>query len=68
MPRIKLSTIHGTKGGEAENVVLLTDLTYAAIQSSQVDDLHRVFYVGVTRTKNNLYLIDPEDFSRAYDV
>jgi ATP-dependent exoDNAse (exonuclease V) beta subunit len=48
--------------------VLLTDLTYAAIQSSQVDDLHRVFYVGVTRTKDNLYLIDPEDFSRAYDV
>jgi len=68
VPRIKLSTIHGTKGGEAENVVLLTDLTYAAIQSSQVDDLHRVFYVGVTRTKDNLYLIDPEDFSRAYDV
>ena len=68
VPRIKLSTIHGTKGGEADNVVLFTDLTYAAIKSSQIDDLHRVFYVGVTRTKENLYLMDPDDYSRAYEV
>ena len=27
-PRIKLSTIHSAKGGEEDNVVLLTDLTY----------------------------------------
>ena len=26
-PRIELSTIHAAKGGEATNVVLLTDLT-----------------------------------------
>ena len=26
-PRIKLSTIHSVKGGEEDNVVLLTDLT-----------------------------------------
>ena len=26
-PRIKLSTIHSAKGGEEDNVVLLTDLT-----------------------------------------
>ena len=29
-PRIKLSTIHGSKGGEADNVMLLTDLTRKA--------------------------------------
>jgi superfamily I DNA/RNA helicase len=68
VPRIRLSTIHGTKGGEAENVVLMTDLTYAAMKAGNPDDLHRVFYVGVTRTKDNLYLIDPEDFSKAYDL
>jgi len=68
VPRIRLSTIHGTKGGEAENVVLMTDLTYAAMRAGNPDDLHRVFYVGVTRTKDNLYLIDPEDFSKAYDL
>ena len=26
-PRIELSTIHSVKGGEEDNVVLLTDLT-----------------------------------------
>ena len=27
-PRILLSTIHGVKGGEAQNVILLTDLSF----------------------------------------
>jgi superfamily I DNA/RNA helicase len=32
-PRITLSTIHGAKGGECENVVLLTDLSLNTIKS-----------------------------------
>lgn len=64
-PRIRLSTIHGTKGGEAENVVILPDLTAAAMDAHG-DDLHRVFYVGVTRTLQNLYILEPEDYLRAY--
>jgi DNA helicase-2/ATP-dependent DNA helicase PcrA len=64
-PRIKLSTIHGAKGGEADNVVLLTDLTRAAMDQMN-DDLHRVFYVGITRSRKNLYLLEPEDYSKAY--
>jgi DNA helicase-2/ATP-dependent DNA helicase PcrA len=66
-PRIRLSTIHGTKGGEAENVVLFLDLTAAALRTSG-DDLHRVFYVAVTRTKANLFIIEPEDYTRAYNL
>ena len=66
-PRIRLSTIHQTKGGEAESVVVFLDLTAAALKGAP-DDLHRVFYVAVTRTKQDLYLVDPEDFSRAYDL
>ena len=67
-PRIELSTIHGSKGGEADNVVLFTDLSPAAAKAAEhaPDDLHRVFYVGVTRTKQNLYLVDPEDDNRSY--
>lgn len=64
-PRIRLSTIHGTKGGEAENVVILPDLTAAALDTPG-DDLHRVFYVGVTRALQNLYILEPEDYLRAY--
>jgi len=66
-PRIRLSTIHGTKGGEADNVVLFTDLTSAAL-ATYGDDLHRVFYVAVTRTKENLHIVEPEDYLRAYDL
>lgn len=66
-PRIRLSTIHGTKGGESENVVLFLDLTAAALRTGG-DDLHRMFYVGVTRTIDNLYIIEPDDYTRAYNL
>ena len=70
MPRIKLSTIHGAKGGEAENVVVFSDLTAAADESLQIspDTLHRVFYVAVTRTKKNLYIVEPEIYQRSYNL
>ena len=67
VPRISLSTIHGAKGGEADNVVLYTDLTTAALKQMG-DDMHRVFYVGVTRTKDRLYIVEPEDATRSYPI
>jgi superfamily I DNA/RNA helicase len=60
-PRIRISTIHGAKGGEADNVLLLTDLaprTYYEMQDNP-DDEYRVFYVGVTRAKESLHLMQP---------
>lgn len=63
-PRIRISTIHGAKGAQAENVVLLTD----AISNPESkwrrnatgrDDEARVFYVGLTRAKHSLHLIQP---------
>lgn len=69
-PRITLSTIHGSKGGEADGVILYTDLSWAAIKNIQsqqeVDDLLRVFYVAVTRAKNALFLVAPEEFERSF--
>jgi DNA helicase-2/ATP-dependent DNA helicase PcrA len=58
-PRINLSTIHGAKGGEADNVMLMTDLPRKADESyfQSPDDERRVFYVGMTRTKKNLHLV-----------
>jgi len=69
-PRITVSTIHGSKGGEADNVVLFTDLSPAADNemSDNPDDMHRVFYVGVTRTRHSLFIVEPEDVSRSYDL
>ena len=61
-PRIRLSTIHAAKGGEATNVVLLTDITNRVYKNYQKnpDDENRVFYVGITRAKENLFLIEPK--------
>ena len=67
-PRIVMSTIHGAKGGEADNVLLLQDLTGAALEtfSYDPDELHRLFYTGATRAKRELHVLDPKDFDRAY--
>ena len=61
-PRIKVSTIHGAKGGEATNVVLFLNQTSNTMKASKKskakqDEEYRVWYVGVTRTIKNLYLI-----------
>ncbi|MDG2339398.1 MAG: ATP-dependent helicase [Gammaproteobacteria bacterium] len=60
-PRIRISTIHGAKGGEAENVLLFTDMARRTYDSSlsEPDDERRVFYVGATRAKESLVVVRP---------
>ena len=67
-PRIELSTIHGAKGGESQNVVLLTDLTQNTMKGYErdPDDENRLFYVGATRTKENLHIIEPKRYEKGY--
>ena len=69
-PRIQLSTIHSVKGGERNNVVLLTDLTNNTNKSfiKNPDDETRLFYVGATRTKENLHIIRPKDDYKAFPM
>jgi len=69
-PRIILSTIHGVKGGEQDNVVLLTDLSRNTQKSYEKnpDDENRLFYVGATRTKNHLHVIRPKDVYKGYKI
>lgn len=58
---IRISTIHGVKGDEADNVVLLSDVSRLVYKDMQVDEdsAHRVFYVAVTRAKKRLYIMQP---------
>ena len=57
-PRIKLSTIHAMKGGEDDNVAVYLGSTRNCVEGKHPEDEHRVFYVAVTRAKQNLYLIE----------
>ena len=69
-PKIRLSTIHGAKGGEADNVLLYLDLSGKALMEMErnPDDAYRVLYVGVTRAKENLILKMSEDSQRGWSI
>lgn len=60
VPSIRLSTIHASKGHEADRVILLTDMTQRVAETADKypDDEVRVFYVGMTRAKNHLDIVD----------
>lgn len=61
-PRIRIETIHGVKGAEEDNVMILSDISSRTMQSYErgPDHEHRVFYVGVTRAKQALHIIEPQ--------
>ena len=65
-PNIELLTLHGSKGRECENICLFPD--YGAEGQDEFinrnayedpDPEHRLFFVGITRAKENLYLMQP---------
>lgn len=61
-PRVFVGTVHSCKGAEADEVILLPDLSrqaaeaYRSAGSEGRDAVLRVFYVGVTRAKKRLVL------------
>ena len=71
--RIWTSTIHAIKGGEQDNVILCLDMgtkILKAIKKSQDkdDEEHRVWYVAVTRAKNNLYKLKARIKAKGYKL
>ena len=61
--RVQLSTIHSAKGGEATNVLLILDntktireATWTKVKTKKMKRIG-VWYVGVTRTSQNLYIM-----------
>ena len=59
VPKVQLSTIHAAKGGEADHVILLTDISRVISNEiqRQPDHERRVFYVGLTRARETLQLV-----------
>jgi len=72
-PRIKVSTIHGAKGGEATNVVLFLNQTLNTMKAAKKsvtkqDEEYRVWYVAVTRTIQKLYLIKCNNRQKEFKI
>ena len=71
--RIKVSTIHGAKGGEATNVVLFLNQTTNTIKGAKKsqakeEEEFRVWYVGITRTMENLFLIKCKNKMKEFKI
>jgi DNA helicase II / ATP-dependent DNA helicase PcrA len=61
--KIRVGTVHSVKGMEADNVALLTTVSKRVEQGrddcqEQHDEECRIAYVGVTRARRNLYVIN----------
>lgn len=68
-PRIYVGTVHSVKGGEADNVVVLPNMTQRTWDDFErvPDDEHRTFYVAATRAKTRLFLASPTS-PRSYSL
>lgn len=64
--RVRISTIHGAKGAEADNVLLTTDMSRRCFEAwdTKPDPETRVWYVGLTRSRNEINILRPR--SRYY--
>jgi superfamily I DNA/RNA helicase len=60
MPRIHVSTVHTVKGGEADNVIIISDVSYKTYQHIDDDDENRIAYVAVTRARKTLQIVLPQ--------
>ena len=71
--RIRVSTIHSIKGGEEDNVILFMHQG-SRIQKSikrsleKQDEEHRVWYVAITRARNNLYKLKTKNKLTEYNI
>lgn len=62
--RVLLSTIHGVKGMEFENVFLINcnedTMPHSSSKEENIEEERRLFYVGITRAIDNLFLFVPK--------
>lgn len=62
---VVLSTIHGVKGMEFKNVYIINaceeTIPHASSIKDNIEEERRLFYVGITRAIDNLYLFSPRN-------
>ena len=69
-PKVVVGTIHSVKGGQADVVYLLPDLSIEGgrtmAKADGEDNITRLFYVGMTRAREELHVCQPVPGSRAF--
>jgi len=69
-PRVRVSTIHGSKGGEADHVIVMKEMASRTHREMTTGGQHaaedeaRVWYVGVTRTRERLSIVESSTAQR----
>lgn len=60
--RVRIGTVHSVKGAQADNVVVLSDISHRVAEGARrdPDSEYRVQYVGVTRARERLHIILPQ--------
>lgn len=60
-----LSTVHGVKGMEFKNVYIINacedTMPHSSSKENNLEEERRLFYVGITRAIDNLYLFSPRN-------
>ena len=69
-PTVCVGTVHSVKGGEADVVILSPDVSVPGAQEWAASDsgkaaIYRLFYVGMTRAKQTLHIMQPANPSRS---
>lgn len=67
-PKVVLTTIHSAKGLEFDNVYYFHSHDwYKNYDLEQTEEDRRLFYVGISRAKNKLYVFDHTDVKRPFE-
>ncbi len=66
---VVISTIHASKGGEADNVLILPDISGRVRHTmfADPDQEHRVWYVAASRARKTLHLVRGKHPKRQYE-
>lgn len=61
-PAVRIDTIHGVKGMEADHTLIMSDMSSRTYRSMHLDPdaEHRVWYVGLTRSRKSLHVVLPQ--------
>ncbi len=67
-PKVILTTIHSAKGLEFDHVYYFhTHDWYKNYDTETLEEDRRLFYVGISRAKKNLYVFDHTGYARSFD-